>query len=85
MPLFIYAFLFTLNAVKLCWGETFYLRDLKLYDHSMLNKSKPMERLSFKICMIFTFSQNHSKSYIILSMAMVSMNQIKKKVEIINL
>lgn len=35
MPLFIYAFLFTLNAVKLCWGETFHLRDLKLYDHSM--------------------------------------------------
>lgn len=30
MPSFHYAFIFTLNAVKVCQGNAFYVRDVKL-------------------------------------------------------
>lgn len=96
MPLFIYAFLFTLNAVKICWGETFYLRDLKLYDHSMFQNriSIPIWvslnqwngcHLKFEWYSPFPKSLQVLCYIVIQAMAMVSMNQIKKKAEIINL
>lgn len=75
MPLFIYAFLLSLNAVKLCRGRTFYLRDVKLYDHSMYqNRISLPIWISLNQCndchlkfLIFTYSQNQIKLYVILS------------------